>query len=314
VGWVEVRHAKLAGTDSRFLLHVPAYEQETHGLGEWNDLPRVPRRVFFWGTIACIVAAMALGIWPDMIAFFGPLAIVLLSGTRFAIVGTALGFVGARFTYMSPAGLITRRDDEGAVGGRIQVVDGGYFENSGTTTLLNLLRHLRRTFGCDIDAARPGCDLHVIHISNDALVPGMTDIDHCENGVSTSRMSPEVLAPIAALMATRGSRGETARKTLILDEDRRGRTLDALGKHVDETGEGGVARKFFHFRLCHDRAHHRIPLGWTLSPLSWNEMDDQLAGLRGEEHAEANQRQREAIVARLEVHALAQARRARLLP
>jgi hypothetical protein len=49
----------------------------------------------------------------------------------------------ARFTYISPAGTLETASTNPPIPNRLQLVDGAYFENSGTTTLLELMRLLR---------------------------------------------------------------------------------------------------------------------------------------------------------------------------
>jgi hypothetical protein len=74
----------------------------------------------------------------------------------------------ARFTLISPAGTVYRRAEDAALNAsgapqRLgQVVDGGYFENSGTTVIEALVRHFRAL--TDVGAVR------VVHISNDPQV------------------------------------------------------------------------------------------------------------------------------------------------
>jgi hypothetical protein len=65
----------------------------------------------------------------------------------------------ARFTLVSPAGTVRRRV-EGRVDTLGQVVDGGYFENSATTTLAHVIERFRATTGTEAPVT-------VIHISND---------------------------------------------------------------------------------------------------------------------------------------------------
>jgi hypothetical protein len=169
----------------------------------------------------------------------------------------------ARFTYMSPAGTLDAPTDQPALGA-IQLVDGGYFENSGTATLAGVYRLLTE----DPATATPGFPVNpkrifVIHISNDPAVPGLLadGSDRCSASSAHNAGNDhygEIVAPAFALLNTREGRGEVARRTLA-------RT---------------TAGNFFHFRLC-EGAHH-LPLGWTLSSAAWLEMDRQLGN-----HAEA---------------------------
>lgn len=170
----------------------------------------------------------------------------------------------ARFTYVSPAGTLDAPVDQHDIGA-IQLVDGGYFENSGTATLSGVYRLLTEapatpTPGFPVDPKR----IFIIHISNDPLVHSLfaDDSDRCGNTVAADvareKHYGEIAAPAQALLNTREARGEISRRALARM----------------------TAGNFFHFRLC-EGVHH-LPLGWTLSSAAWLEMDRQLGN-----HAEA---------------------------
>jgi len=157
----------------------------------------------------------------------------------------------ARFSYVSPAGTV----GEGSV--RLQLVDGGYFENSGTTSLLDLIEAIRR--GADRELV-----FRIVHISNDvAAVPFSVqtgepgDIaDACpDTRPAASTPSGELRAPVNALLATRAARGDYARRMLL-------RSL-------------GERDRLWHFRLCD--AGRQLPLGWTISREGLDEMRRQIA-------------------------------------
>lgn len=176
----------------------------------------------------------------------------------------------ARFTYVSPAGTLQSMATNAPLPSRLQLVDGGYFENSGTTTLLEVMRQLRAV------AKQRAITLRfiVLHISND---PDMGDfIDQhdkrqflpwfsaaCPASEPTSKdnESGEVTAPLLALLDTRGARGEYARVQL----------KNALHPSDSDPAAGDM---LWHFRLCH--GNYPIPLGWTISTPVFGEMDRQL--------------------------------------
>lgn len=161
----------------------------------------------------------------------------------------------SRFTYVSPAGTLK--------GGRgendsIQLVDGGYFENSGTATLLDVIAALRDGLvGYNLQ-------LRVIHISNDpgvesfaASAPGAARaVDACGSGSEPVKVRGDASAPMAALLSTRSARGAYAREALV----------HTLAKGGD---------RLWHFRLC--EGEYVIPLGWTISKPVFDEMRRQLA-------------------------------------
>lgn len=171
----------------------------------------------------------------------------------------------ARFTYVSPAGTLESRAANPPLPDRVQLVDGGYFENSGTTTLLDVLHLLRAR------ASQRGIALRVIviHISNDPLMSDFIDRHDALHplplytascpavqGRVHDSVRGEAAAPVDALLNTRNARGEYARVQL----------LKAL-----KTDDGDV---LWHFRLC--PGDYPIPLGWTISAPVFTELGHQL--------------------------------------
>ena len=165
---------------------------------------------------------------------------------------------------MSPAGTLDAPADRAELGA-IQLVDGGYFENSGTATLAGVYRLLTdapasATTGLPVNPKR----IFVIHISNYPAVPALLPdgSDRCGDTAAADSAREkhygEIAAPAFAMLNTREGRGEVARRTLVRMN----------------------AGNFFHFRLC-EGAHH-LPLGWTLSSAAWLGLDRQLGN-----HADA---------------------------
>jgi hypothetical protein len=154
----------------------------------------------------------------------------------------------ARFTYLSPDGLVRRQD---APGEWLRLVDGGYFENSGAVTAGEIVRNVQSASEkLGADAVQP----IVIHISNDPETTDPADL------LEQRKWLDQALAPVKALLNTRAARGFQAR------ED--------LAKRVAAD---------IHFRLCRNpgegRAEQRkapLPLGWALSGLARAEMRRQL--------------------------------------
>jgi hypothetical protein len=194
----------------------------------------------------------------------------------------------ARFTLISPAGTVYRRTQDAmlnATGDPVrlgQVVDGGYFENSGATVIEAMVRQFREIAGAD-------SGLRVVHISNDPAVASFAGShDNCDlldpppepdtepvEGSEPPRYMGELRAPLIALMATRTARGAYARQALLEAVN----PSDSLRIAVEELrgGKGTVEvrrSRLWHFRLC--KGERRIPLGWTLSRESTCEMARQL--------------------------------------
>jgi hypothetical protein len=203
----------------------------------------------------------------------------------------------ARFTYISPAGSLM---DAGSLRpGNTptrQLVDGGYFENSGTTTIAELLAALRQVYapGCSgqFGYGDPACPVKLIHISNDPGLESMRSDDACPDALRYA--SPyshygEIRAPLLSLLNTREARGEAARIAV--------RRLFARGKLLTSPSDTVTDNSVFHFRLCNGPYH--LPLGWTLSAGSLEEMSRQLDGTPAGVPAGFNHRQLDTIVTRV---------------
>jgi hypothetical protein len=178
----------------------------------------------------------------------------------------------ARFTYISPAGTLPDashlRDKNLIVR---QVVDGGYFENSGTTTLAELLEFVIQRKGVLRDRCQGSlgqhdkCPIRLIHISNDPSVESMRSDDDCGQKPPPPRYG-EIRAPLMALVDTRDARAATARAAI--------RSLFARDRVQISTTDPFTDDTVYHFRLC--QGQHHLPLGWTLSPKAYSEMRRQL--------------------------------------
>jgi hypothetical protein len=200
----------------------------------------------------------------------------------------------ARFTYMSPAGSLmdaaTLRPKKSPTR---QLVDGGYFENSGTTTIAELLDQLLAVYGPQCTGTNgfggASCPLKLIHISNDPGLEQMRSDDSCADAARYA--SPyshygEIRAPLLSLLNTREARGAAARSAV--------RRMFAGGKIPSGPTDKVTDDSVFHFRLCNGPYH--LPLGWTLSADSLNELSRQLEGTSTAVPAGFNHRQLNSIV------------------
>lgn len=185
----------------------------------------------------------------------------------------------ARFTYVSPAGTLAAwpgalRPDPA----HLQLVDGGYYENSGATTLLEVMALLRKAAAKHAwpsgpnGANVPQLRFIVLHISNDPElrefvnnVPAsgtpLAYAAYCRLPDQHTAPAGEVTSPAKALLHTRSARAEYARAQLLADLD-----IDA--------GHPRQSDILWHFRLC--ERHYPIPLGWTISEPVYDEMREQL--------------------------------------
>jgi hypothetical protein len=146
----------------------------------------------------------------------------------------------ARFTYVSPAGSI--RASKSLLG---HVVDGGYFEDSGTATAADLITHLQPI----LEQAHRPYSIHLILVKFESIDPGRGD-----PAPRPERFMNEVLSPLRALLATRD-----ARATLSYAEAGR---LSGVITHQ--------------FILTENLRGLRMPTGWLLSKRTRNAMDLQI--------------------------------------
>ncbi|MGH8692164.1 MAG: hypothetical protein ACREUS_14155 [Burkholderiales bacterium] len=180
----------------------------------------------------------------DAQAFFAPRSVPLSTAAH----------MSARFTYVSPAGTLVK---DGRPHGR--VVDGGYFENSGATTTLEILKLIGQL--ADEDPRWQRVEPYVIHISNDP-VEAKYGSDSLASAPDNPTIAPndflnEALSPLWTLLNARDARGYYARETLAW--------------HVGHS-------HFLHFGLC--RRSTNVPLGWVLSGSTRERMEQQLRSNR----------------------------------
>ena len=158
----------------------------------------------------------------------------------------------SRFPIIEPAGTLTReatRDD----GNRLdRIVDGGYFENFGAATALDILRAIETADRSLV--AR----LVVIQISSDPDYPG---VDRGRKTGKRPKAAPasfagELRSPLQGLLNTRTARGALAAQRLY-----------------DWTQDRG--RPFAEFRLLRAPELGDPPLGWSLSEAAMANIDCQ---------------------------------------
>ena len=187
--------------------------------------------------------------------------------------------MSARFTYVSPAGTIHRRDaredarfasEQPGENPWIRVVDGGYFENSGTVTALELLEFIRQQ-----ESGRSGkrrIRPYVILISNE---PIPKEPEELSADAGRRALMSEILSPILGLIHVRPARGFQARGMIEESVDHLEAELAAGGAHPIDASLGSPEnRGFLHFSL--EKTGVALPLGWLLSPEACAEMKRQL--------------------------------------
>ncbi|MGH7983189.1 MAG: patatin-like phospholipase family protein [Candidatus Udaeobacter sp.] len=172
--------------------------------------------------------------------------------------------MSARFTYVSPAG---RFDPDGT-----HVVDGGYFENSGAATALDILRQVNDELHQDpeLRAIIP----QIIMISNNPLgvASGSRNLTMTKQALKNiartaaaeaAQRKPgtfleDALAPAYALLSTRDARGDYAQKAIGQAQREFCSAIKAQpGIEADEP------QCLYFFSLA--PATVPLPLGWMLS-------------------------------------------------
>ncbi len=189
-----------------------------------------------------------LGAYPE--GQVGPLGDTLdvsrILGTELPLSTAA--HLSARFTYVSPAGLIdTHR------GGRsrwIRLVDGGYFDNSGTATLQEIARAIRRAHA-RMPAGRRPMRIIVLHIPN-----APPNAPPPRSGLLGGRaLLSETLSPVRALLAARGAHATQA---------------------VEFMKNGASESRLIFVTLSLYRTGSDLPLGWVLSEHVQTQIQSQL--------------------------------------
>jgi hypothetical protein len=210
-------------------------------------------------------------------------------------LSTAAHF-SARFTYVSPAG---RFASDGT-----HEVDGGYFENSGAATALDILRQVADAIA---DPNNNFSDVvpKIIMISNDPLGAAFapqTETDSPTTRAEEARNEPgtfleDALAPIYALLNSREARGTYAQRAIVRAQENFYEKL-----HVDLSAVGPT--KVYVFRLA--PAQVPLPLGWMLSNRAAHAMQQQLCDEGKSDRTEIetwNKQMREEIIFSLVGHA-----------
>jgi patatin-like phospholipase len=157
--------------------------------------------------------------------------------------------MSARFTYVSPAGLLP---DGG------HVVDGGYFENSGAATALEVLYEVEAAIQSEgssevvvpvIIEIRNGPTKEKPDITSPAATPAPSD---------KQEFLSEALAPVSTLLNTRDARGTFSQAAIRSEQE-------------------SVTPRFANwFLIGLHKSPVPLPLGWMLSGDAANEMRNQL--------------------------------------
>lgn len=158
----------------------------------------------------------------------------------------------ARFPLISPAGTVTRAP-RASCPTAFRLVDGGYFDNSGAQTVLDLVLQLRESLPPESRDFRA----LVLVVRNEASPLCAQEVDE---QIAPSRIAPEITAVVGALANARGSHAVAARAAL------RRADIDVVDLAVQENTDAANA-----------------PLGWALSDRARATLDR--AAIARAEHA-----------------------------
>ena len=192
-----------------------------------------------------------------------------LLGTDYAL-STAV-HLSARFTYVSPAGLVRARLD--ANHPQASFVDGGYFDNSGDVTAQEIVHAIESAHR----KAGFSRALHIVllHIPNEP--PNKTpDSSWLTRFLNSHTLLNESMSPINALMATREARGIQARQ--LLCRELASKTADAAppdcAAPISPAVDQGQSTMHLYFTLYQSTS--TLPLGWALSKQAQDDMSRQM--------------------------------------
>ncbi len=170
--------------------------------------------------------------------------------------------LSARFPIVTPAGYLHVLDDDRGRPGKLRFVDGGYAENSGGATLLDVLRRI--VYPDDQPVPRRDVDIHIIVISTfdtytiDPKAESQSKPPEDRTAFASKGLG-ELLSPVRTMLNTRSGRGKAAIADLIAFND-------VMGKF----NPAPVIRMGL---VTNDQ---RIPLGWVLSEASRAEIRRQV--------------------------------------
>lgn len=148
-------------------------------------------------------------------------------------------FASARFPWVTPAATVTINNNCVTKQPKARLVDGGYVENSGIDTALDLIQRL--------NALKGSADLPNFRIYFISLVSG-------KFGDRDSFMFGELMEPVRALLSTRSSRTYIALNHAIDADHQPTPTASTTVRSFPSFGRTDITGLFY-----------SLPLGWTLS-------------------------------------------------
>jgi hypothetical protein len=176
--------------------------------------------------------------------------------------------LSARFPWVSPSGRLDPCDSKASTLVPANVVDGGYFDTSAASTVVELWDHLQPEVArFNMDTKEEWC-----------LVPLLIELDNHYAGfpAASARKAWETNAPLATVQAARNAREANARQAAALAfAGSLGATQEAV--LVEHERQPSALLRFAELRPA---AHPgtEAPLGWALSQASIDDLRNELTG------------------------------------
>jgi hypothetical protein len=161
--------------------------------------------------------------------------------------------MSARFPFVTPSGALHRCEDEGKGVGTVRGVDGGYFDNTGASPIRELWPSIERLVD-DYNATAAGA----------CVVPVMLQLDNTYESRQVAVGESRPFEPLVPLL--------TAMKVLGMGPGREANNRQGAAHLL------GPERYARLFPIAHPGT--TPPLGWTLSRISMDDMDEELESER----------------------------------
>lgn len=165
--------------------------------------------------------------------------------------------LAARFPFVAPSGKVEKCGG----GSPANIVDGGYFENTGNATIVEVW-----------DSLRGIVTQHNAEADTTCVVPMLLEIDNHYRGApgpAPAGRPWESSAPLQTLSAGRDARDAESRQAAALAFGQR--EFDGMSAHVGTEGDA-IDRIAHIFPRAHPGAE--APLGWTLSDVAKSDLDE----------------------------------------
>lgn len=176
-------------------------------------------------------------------------------GSNLSLATAAI--LSSRFPYVSPAGKV----------GDNYYVDGGYFDNAGAGTILDLLGELSKLFD-DNPQYRGKFSFHIVHNSNAEVIPRPSPRIH--------PVSNDLFAPLLTLAGMQGA--STSISTATLTQNFMLFSNDTVHAIIDYN----LYDKSFPVDASKDQYEEGYPMSWVISDYQLNRMDSALKNAHAE--------------------------------